>query len=96
MATTRSASDKVWDLLTRAAVPLSVIVAGAMIAHEVRISVIESNRFTNHDGDKLDQEIKYWIENRYPPEWLREEMNELKRSQREMLRRITEIERKIK
>lgn len=59
-------SDKVWDVLMKATVPVSIIVGGALIGHEVRIARIEETRFTDVEGYQLQAQVKDWIEQRFP------------------------------
>lgn len=73
-------------------VPLSIILAGTVIAHEVRISVIESNRFTDSDANLMFEKIRAEL----PPEWLKAKVNEIKTDQKEILRRLSYIEAKVK
>ena len=53
--------------------------------HEIRLVRIESNRYTSSDAmadSRLLQttmsDIRNWVEQRYPPEWVRNDLKELK------------------
>lgn len=37
-------SERVWDIATKLAVPLSIILAGALVTHEVRIAKMETEQ----------------------------------------------------
>jgi hypothetical protein len=57
----------------------------AMHDHEKRITAIESSRYTSTDAlrDMRDINVsinglKTWIETRYPPDWLKKDVDELK------------------
>lgn len=82
----------VWDILIKAAVPISVMTAGAIITHEVRISRIESNQFTGKMGSDLRNDMKEWVTSQFPPPWLKESMIEIKQSLRDIEARIRSLE----
>lgn len=46
---------RAWDIAIKLLVPLSLIAAGAMVNHEVRLSRIEESRFTQQDGYILEE-----------------------------------------
>lgn len=75
-------ANKVWDVLLKATVPISIIIGGALIGHEVRISRIEASRFTNADGLRLERDIRSWIDTRFPGkaefQGLREDVSEIR------------------
>lgn len=64
-------------------------VGSALIDHESRLDVIESNRFTHHEGIELKKEIMREL----PPEWLREDIREIKVLLRELEQRLNALER---
>jgi hypothetical protein len=96
MATALStAANRAWDLATKVAVILTVALCTASINQQIRLSVIESTRFTDKDGAALKSEITGSL----PPEWLRQDMNEMKvglktieSGQHKLLERITRLE----
>ena len=49
---------RLWDYLTRLASAATLVIAGAIIAHEIRLSVIESTRFTAKDSVILEKTIR--------------------------------------
>ena len=61
-----SLKDKVWEVLMKATIPISIIVGGVLIGHEVRISRIEETRFTDSDGLRQEQRLGRWMEDRFP------------------------------
>lgn len=59
--------------------------------HEMRLVRIEANRYTAqdaiHDRRQYTQEIRLlreWVEENFPPAWLRDDIDELKRDVREI------------
>ena len=78
-------SARIWDLAMKAAVPAVIALAGWAISHEVRVSLIESNRFTAKDAAELERQLKQDL----PPMWLREELADIKL-------RLRNIEAKVK
>ena len=65
---------KAWDLMLKALIPVVVFLCGVLLSHEMRITKIESNRFTLKDGQVLEDKIR----KDYPPQWLREQIAEMK------------------
>ena len=82
---------RLWDLILRLTVPMVVALAASVIYHEVRLSVIESNRFTAEDATGMERRIRETL----PPEWLREDLAEIKGLLREMDTRLDALERKV-
>lgn len=68
---------RIWDVLMKIAVPVSFVAAASLITHEIRLASIESNRFTNGDGSQMESKLKEWVEQRYPPTWLREQLKDI-------------------
>ena len=88
----RDRGDRWWDVALKFAVPLVIGAFGMSINHEIRISRIEENRFTNADGAALEARVL----DKLPPQWLREQVNEIKAAQKVMLDRMRELELKVK
>ena len=49
---------RLWDVILRLTVPVVGALCATIIYHEVRLSVIEGNRFTQEDGHVLDEKIR--------------------------------------
>jgi hypothetical protein len=81
--------DRVWDMLTKATVPITMIVATALISHEVRLSRIEENRFTDLDGAHLHQKLLEDFGKTYPPKWLLEDVKEIKDKLRDIEKAVS-------
>jgi hypothetical protein len=75
--------------------------AGTVIAHEVRLGKMESNIYTATDGARLEGELrawgfnlegrlKDWMETRFPPAWMKEDLTELKQLVRSNGKKIDE------
>ncbi len=79
---TKTRSDRAWDIATKVAVPLVLVVAAWMVSLQVRVSVIESTRFTGQDGEAM----RATLLRDFPPQWMRDDLNEIK----ERLRRLEE------
>jgi hypothetical protein len=80
-------------------VPVSIVIAGALIGHEVRLAKIEANRFTDKDAAVMERRILA----ESPPSWLREDLREIKamimreaNRTDEILNRMAKIEAKVK
>jgi hypothetical protein len=70
----RTTADRIWDATVKFMVPVVLAVVGWGIILEVRVSIIESSRFTNRDAAELEARIKSGI----PPGWLKEQVEEIK------------------
>ena len=89
-------SERIWDVATKFAVAVSIACATAVASHEIRLAKVEASRFTERDGHRLEMNLKEWISEKHPPEWLREDMTELKTMLRDVERRMSAIERNTK
>ena len=56
-----SPTDRMWEVVLKVMVPLSIGIGSWLlataIAHESRISIVESTRFTNKDAAELERRI---------------------------------------
>jgi hypothetical protein len=82
---------KVTALLTPVVLTSLGWIGAALIDHESRLDVIESNRFTHQNGTDMKKEIMQEL----PPEWLREDIREIKGMLRTMESRLNALERKV-
>jgi len=73
-----AAVARFWDVLMKLSIIVIVALLGMVWKHDHSIGVIEATRFTKEDGKHL-QEI---IMNQLPPEWLKEDVREIKESQK--------------
>lgn len=78
----KSTGDRAWDIATKLMVPAVLGGAVWLIGLQVRVSVIESGRFTASDGQELEKRVMA----AFPPSWLREDITEIK----ERLKRLEE------
>ena len=72
------------EVLKNIAIPLSIICAGAVIEGrieiaklQVRLTTIESNRFTDRSAHELERRINTEMDRRfaqYPPQWLTDQV----------------------
>ena len=83
---------RVWDILFKVSVPLVLLLGSVLVTHEVRLSSIESNRFTNRDAQELERRILAGV----PPAWLREDIREIKEGLDRLLVRLRALETKVK
>ena len=81
-------SDRVWDVLSKLMVAVTIAMGGAVITHEIRLGSIESRQFTLQDANEMERRLLEHL----PPSWLREDIKELKGGQKEILRRVTTLE----
>lgn len=72
--------------------PLAVLIAGAVISHEVRLAQVEASRFTDSEGAEMERRIYKSL----PPVWLRERLDKLEAEQDDHDKRIRELEKKVK
>lgn len=82
---------KIIDLATR--LVLAIVITWCvwatkeLFAHDHRIRFIEDTRFTDKDGRALYDKVM----NAMPPEWLREDVHDIKTALKEMRARMEEI-----
>jgi hypothetical protein len=89
-----------FDKAMRRLIEIAVVaLVTAVIWQEIRISKIEENRFTSTDGAHLERRLIDWADARFPQEWLRNSLTELKTlakanatSLSEMSNRLTRLE----
>ena len=74
----KTSVDRIWDMAMKAAIPAVLAVIGWVMHMEVRLAIIESNRFTAQDAAKMKESL--------PPNWLRNDIKEIK----DRLRRLEE------
>lgn len=70
----KKGADRAWDVAVKIAVPLVLIVSGWMISMQVKMSVMESNRFTKADGESLRNDLNA----SHPQQWLKDSLQEIK------------------
>lgn len=80
---------KFWDFVTKISIPLVFIASAAVITHEVRISIIESNRFTDVDAARMHEEMAGETATR-------EDIAELKTLVKENGKRLRQLEIRIR
>jgi len=80
--------DRFWDFATKATVPLAMVIGGALVTHEVRLTKIESNRFTQEAARELERRIEAQI----VPGWLKENINDMKDTLKAIEARLQQIE----
>jgi hypothetical protein len=88
---TKSNTLKIWDLALRTMIPVVMTVAAVVITHEVRISNIEANRFTDRDGYEMQERIM----EKLPPKWLREDLISITQTQKEIKSELQRLSIKI-
>ena len=72
-----SAAPRVWDIITKLAVALTIALTGLVVTHEWRIRIIEGNRFTQEDARSL-----------FPPDWLTSKISDIQSNQKEIVRKL--------
>lgn len=87
-----STSDRVWDIVLKALVPVSILLAGSLVSHEVRLAKIEESRFTERDASLMERRIIESI----PPPWLKAQIEEIKALLRENTSRLRAVEQSVK
>lgn len=87
--------DRFWDLALKIGVIVTVAVATAAINHEVRLGKIEDSRFTSADALKLERSLRDWSDERYPQNWLREDMGDIKTGLETLDNRMRALETKV-
>lgn len=96
LATLKKAAttSKAWDLIYKAVFVISVAVGTAVIAHEVRLTAIETSRFTDRDGMALETRVLQQFPSQQA--WLREAIAELKTMMQRQDERLRNLERLVK
>lgn len=69
--------ERIWDVLMKGAVPISIALAGAVIKHEVELGKIQETRFTQAQGLEMKADVMEQVRREFPPDWLREQMNRI-------------------
>jgi len=87
-ATRRSLDMRAWSVLEWGLRVVTLAMAAAVLAHEWRLINIESNRFTDQDGHQLEAKIL----EKLPPQWLREDIRDIKSSLKSFDERLRRIE----
>ena len=54
---TRDQTDRVWDVATKLTVAATIALAGVIFGHEMRLTSIESNRYTQKDALEREREV---------------------------------------
>jgi len=85
-------TGRAWDTVEWAARVLIVGLIVFSLRQEWRITQIESNRFTHTDGVALERRLL----EKLPPQWLRDELVEIKGNLRGVETRLRSIEQKVK
>jgi len=102
----RTPGQKLWDIFFRIAAPLSLLAAGALVTHEVRLSKVEAQQITDVDAVQAHQDIlaearrmdtevavRFATElSKLPPVWLLDIVTDLKASNSRILERLTRLE----
>lgn len=76
---------------------LLLALGSVIVSLQVRVGKIEGNRWTDADALRSDRELRTWIDERlsgYPPQWLREKLDELIAEVRRLEARIRELEKR--
>jgi len=84
----QSNNDRIWDIATKAAIPLSILLVGAVIVNRISIREIQVTRFTDKDGAQLKDQILL----ERPPAWLKEDIIEIKGLLRDFDTRLRRVE----
>lgn len=92
---TRSLSDRIWDIATKLSVPAVLAAGAAIIAHEIRISRLEATRFSRSDGLVLERDVREWMDERFPPYWLRASLVEIKADLKTIDERLRSVEQSL-
>lgn len=74
------AAPRLWDIISKLGVALTIALTGLVVTHEWRIRVIEGNRFTSEDATKL-----------FPPTWLTAKIGDIQVNQKEIARKLDEL-----
>jgi hypothetical protein len=69
----------------------AIYIHGTITVHTRELAVIEATRFTDQDG----RELLDTILTRLPPEWLREDLSEIKLELQDIKKRLGTLEAKI-
>lgn len=84
-------SDRIWQVASKISIYLSILIGATLIAHEIRIATIESNRFTNKDGNQLKEDMRDYMDKA-----LKEDFADIKADQKEIIQRLRKVEDDVK
>lgn len=54
---TKDQSDRLWDVVTKLSVAVTIALAGMILGHEMRLTKIEANRYTQKDALEREREV---------------------------------------
>jgi hypothetical protein len=90
---TKEQNEKIWDLVLRAMVPLSITAGGWLVSSSVNnstnIKLLEETKISYEEARQMETRI---IES-MPPPWLKEDIQEIKTILKDMGTRINSLER---
>lgn len=78
----------IWDNAVKIAMPLCILLVGAVIVNRISIREIQVSRFTDRDGSELERRL---LEAR-PPQYLRDDITEIKQLMRDFDIRLRRVE----
>ena len=67
-------AERVWDLLMKAAVPITIGLVAAALHLWRDVSIIQATRFTEEDAASMETRIRREL----PPQWLRDDLEDIK------------------
>lgn len=88
----KSKNSHIWDILFKAAVPLVISIGAWAISKEVELSHIKSTYMSLEQGMAMERRM---LEN-MPPQWLKEDLVEIKNILKVQDARLRDIEVKIR
>ena len=91
MNTAQSQKTAFWNIYTKLAVFLAIAYGTATITQEIRITRIESNRFTDQDSRDLEDRIT----KKFPLEWLIDDVKEIKGLVQIISRDVISLDKKV-
>ena len=80
--------SRAWDVGIKALVPIVIAITGWGLGHEIRVSNLELTQFNKTDAHTMHNQI---VES-MPPQWLRDDIAELKQLIRSMDDRLRKEE----
>jgi hypothetical protein len=90
-----SKMGRFWDVSLKLLVPLVLVLGSTLIAHEVRIARIEaSDMYHMKEADLINMERR--IGSMLVPSWLKEDIDDIKAGQKDIILRLRALEQRNK
>lgn len=84
--------SRAWDIAMKAVIPVVIAIVGWGIGHEIRMSNLELTTMTKGEAHQLENRMMRAL----PPDWLREDIKEIKQLLKDQDHRLRALEARVK